>query len=454
MSFEVIVVGGGYTGMIAAAALSRTGARVRVFETAQTTAQAFRGELIHPRGVRGLEQLGLKSALFAKGAVAVTGFAVTPSPTEQASVLHYGIEQGPGLGIDHHAMVMAMREQLADRRNVTISTGLRINDFVRDGARIAGVSDAHGKEHRAQLVVVADGRQSKMRLQLGLEPKIELLSYTVAFGIDGELPHGRMGHVFLGAPGPILAYPYGEGRIRFCVDVPLGAARGKEAMVALLIREYAPVVPAGLRDAMIKSLRDEPFEGCANHSITVPACAAPGVVLVGDAGGCSHPLTASGMTNAMNDVLTLGELMAQSGPTDVALAEYQVRRYDFVRMRELFTDALYEVFRGQDAGSRALQQGVFRYWASSERSRSASMNILSGEEVRVSRFVSEYSRVFRRSAVDVMAKLVRNPVDGTAKLSSLMKTTFARMEVAAERAARRWVDRHRLELHELPPPPA
>ena len=82
------------------------------------------------------------------------------------------------------------------------------------------------------------------------------------------------------------------------------------------------------------------------------------------------------------------------------------------------------------------------------------MNILSGEEVRVSRFVSEYSRVFRRSAVDVMGKLVRNPVDGTAKLSSLMKTTFARMEVAAERAARRWVDRHRLELHELPPPPA
>lgn len=478
MSFEVIVVGGGYTGMIAAAALSRTGAQVKVFEAAQTTAQVFRGELIHPLGVRGLDELGLKAPLFAKGAVAVNGFAVTSGPDAPASVLPYSVEQGSGLGIDHHQMVLAMREQLAARRNVNITTGLRIVDFVRDGARIAGVKDVNGGEHRAQLVVVADGRSSKMRSLLGLEPKITLLSYTVAFGIEGELPHGRMGHVFLGGPGPILAYPYGEGLIRFCVDVPLGAAgaapvqqnaspdrleaqrgtgqgeatrkKGKEAMVDLLTREYAPVVPASLRDAMIAALREEGFEGCANHSISTPACAAPGVVLVGDAGGCGHPLTASGMTNAMNDVLTLGEVVSRSGPSDAALAEYQRQRYDFVRMRELFTDALYEVFRGHDAGSRALQQGVFRYWASSERSRRASMDILSGEDVRVSGFVKEYSRVFRRSAVDVMGKLVRDPRDGTKRLGSLVKTSFARMEVAAERAARRWVERHRLELHQLP----
>ena len=210
------------------------------------------------------------------------------------------------------------------------------------------------------------------------------------------------------------------------------------------------MVPAELREAMLASLRDEPFEGCANHSISTSACAAPGVVLVGDAGGCAHPLTASGMTNAMNDVLTLGELVGWSGPTDAALTEYQRRRYDFVRMRELFTDALYEVFRGHDPGAKALQAGVFRYWASSERSRHASMNILSGEELRISRFVAEYTRVFRKSAVDVLPRLMREPRQGTATLSSLMKTSYGRMEVAAGRATRRWIERHRLELHELP----
>ncbi len=73
--------------------------------------------------------------------------------------------------------------------------------------------------------------------------------------------------------------------------------------------------------------------------------------MVGDAGGCAHPLTASGMTNGMNDVLTLADVLGPRGATNDALNEYQRRRYDFVRMREVFTDALYEVFRGSDAGS-------------------------------------------------------------------------------------------------------
>ncbi len=451
MSIEVIVVGGGFTGMAAAAALSQRGARVRVFEAAHTTDPRFRGELIHPRGVRGLAQLGLKAPLLARGGVAVKGFAVTAHAGAQAMLLPYGETQGLGLGIDHRAMVMTRREEDAARRNVAITTGERIVDFVRDGARVAGVRGADGVEHRAELVVVADGRQSKLRPLLGLEPDVKLLSYTVAFGVKGDLlPHGPMGHVLLGAPGPILAYPFGDGLIRFCVDVPLSAAKGREALVKLLIEQYAPAVPEPLRSAMVRSLLETPFEGCANHSISTSACAAPGVVLVGDAGGCGHPLTASGMTNAMNDVLTLSALVGDRGPDDAALAEYQRRRYDFVRMRELFTDALYEVFRGQDEGSHALQGGVFRYWGSSARSRRASMDILSGEDVRVSHFVAEYSRVFRGSAFEVLKQVAREPRAGTTRMRSLAKTSLGRLGEAFERTARKVVDRYRLQLHVLP----
>ena len=45
MSVEVIVVGGGFTGVIAAAALSKAGAKVKVFEAAVKTDPRFRGEL-------------------------------------------------------------------------------------------------------------------------------------------------------------------------------------------------------------------------------------------------------------------------------------------------------------------------------------------------------------------------------------------------------------------------
>jgi squalene monooxygenase len=456
MALEAVVVGGGFTGMAAAAALSQKGASVTVLEAVPSSGPQFRGELIHPKGVRALEALGLKQALMDAGGVAVHGFAVTPGAGEEAVVLPYAPESGPGLGIDHPMMVKTLRQEVSKRPNVTLTTGVRVVDFVREGGRIVGVKRADGVEHRADLVVVADGRQSKLRPLLGLEPEIKLLSHTVAVAVDGDLlPWGLNGHVFLGAPGPILAYPFGEKRIRFCIDVPSGLAKGKAAYIELLKTQYAPCVPEPLRGALVQALEAGPFEGVANHSISTEACAASGVALVGDAGGCAHPLTASGMTNALNDVLSLAEVVSAEGATDAALETYQRRRYEFVRMRELFTDALYEVFRGHDAGSKGLQAGVFRYWKSSPRHREASVSILSGEDVRVSRFVAEYTRVFGLSAIDLLQKSgFKAPVGETTKrLTSLVRTSVGRLEEALQKTTQKVVDRYRLKLHRVPEAP-
>ncbi len=454
---DVVIVGGGFSGLAAAAALSGQGARVLVLERAQTHDPLFRGELIHPRGVRALNQLGLSDALFEAGGVEVSGFAASPGATGEAVLLPYREGAGPGLGIDHPLMVMTLRREVGARHNVKIVTGQAVSDFTREGERITGVTTAGGASHRADLVVLADGRNSRLRARLGLEPDITLLSYTVAFGVEGtDLPWGMRGHVFLGGPGPILAYPYGHGKVRFCVDVPLGAAKGKQALISYITQSYAPHVPNPLRDAMVKAVTERPFEGCANHSMLTRACAAPGVVMIGDAGGCAHPLTASGMTNGMNDVLTLAETVGARGTSDEALNEYQRRRYDFVRMREVFTDALYEVFRGSDAGSQALQAGVFRYWRRSA-ARRASMDILSGEDVRTKAFVAEYSRVFGTSAVQVLSGVLEQPAlkQRANILKSLTKTSLSRLEVAVQKTAKTFVNRYRLGLHQVPTnPPA
>lgn len=450
---DVVVVGGGFTGLATAAALSGQGARVLVLERAQTYDPHFRGELIHPRGVRALGQLGLSAPLFEAGGVEVTGFASSPGANGAPVVLPYREHGGPGLGIDHPVMVMTLRREVAARPNVKVVTSQAATDFMRAGERITGVISADGTAHRADVVVLADGRQSRLRRQLGLEPDTTLLSYTVAFGVEGTpLPWGLRGHVFLGGPGPILAYPYGAGKVRFCIDVPLGAPKGKQAIVSYITQQYAPQVPSPLREALVDALTHRPFEGCANHSMSTQACAAPGVVLVGDAGGCAHPLTASGMTNAMNDVLTLAEVLGSRGLTDAALNEYQRRRYDFVRMREVFTDALYEVFRGSDAGSMALQAGVFRYWHNSATRRAASMDILSGEDVRPQAFVTEYSRVFGLSAANVLSGVVHDPAlrARAGVLWSLAKTSLVRLETAVNKTARTAVNRYRLELHHVP----
>jgi 2-polyprenyl-6-methoxyphenol hydroxylase-like FAD-dependent oxidoreductase len=429
--------------MTCAAALAAKGYSVTVIESHHGHDPRFRGELIHPKGVRALDSLGLKRPLLEAGGVPVKGFAVTPKAGVEPLLLPYVESWGDGLGIDHHAMVRALRWEVASRPNVTLRQGVPVSEVIEEDGRVRGVKLRGGEVLECALLVGADGRQSRIRKELGLEPEVNLLSFTLVATVKGpKLPWRGFGHVFLGAPGPILAYPYGEDLIRMCIDVPLDAPKGRDGMRQYVREQFAPYVPQPLREAMLESLTSDPFEGCATHSIYTQACAVPGAVLIGDAGGCSHPLTATGMTAAMNDVLVLAQEIGRSGFHDEALKMYQKRRYRFVRARELFTEALYEVFRAHDDGSEALKAGTFDYWRSSRRARDVSMGILSGEHSRPQTFMTEYARVMGRSTLTVWKEPLRT--------RRLLKTSLGRLNRTLERTMSTWMEERQVRLHSLP----
>jgi hypothetical protein len=104
--------------------------------------------------------------------------------------------------------------------------------------------------------------------------------------------------------------------------------------------------------------------------------------------------------------------------TDDALCRYQRRRYRFVRAREAFTHALYDVLRGADPGSLALREGMFAYWSASARARSASIGVLCGDDERVATFALEYVRVVARSGSMVVGSGLADR-DGRAALVRL-----------------------------------
>lgn len=409
---DVVIVGGGFVGCAVAAALATGRRRVVVLEARAGADPRFRGELIHPHGVAVLEGLGLHAPLARAGGLDVRGFAVVPGEGAEAVVLPYDDVAGRpmrGLSMDHHAMVASLRARVRARPGVEIRTGARVTGVVRDGSRVVGVETADGERVLADLTIVAEGRHSKLRGLLGIAQEVRLLSFTAALLLeDVDVPHARHGHVFLGAPGPVLAYSIGEGRVRMCVDIPASAEKGRDAIGALLRSAYAPFVPEPLRGAMLRAASAESLEVCANHAIHTRRCALPGVALVGDSGGCCHPLTATGLTTGLNDVRVLAEeLDASAGGADVdqidaALLCYQRRRYRFVRAREILADALYEVFRGADTGPLAVRNGIIRYWQGSARARMASMALLSGQESRLTMFLAEYARVVGRSAYGVL----------------------------------------------------
>jgi squalene monooxygenase len=396
---DVIVVGGGWVGMVAAAALASASRSVLVLEARAGTDPRFRGELVHTGGVKVLRELGLADALERDGAYRAKGFAVITGRKDETLTLDY--PEGYGLAMDHHEMVRSLRRSAAGRPGVTIRTGQRVMDVVREGDRVVGVKLADGSEVHAALTVVADGRHSRLRPLLGLDGSAELLSFTAAIRVDGvALPEAQHGTVMLSPLGPILAYEVGHEQVRMCVDIPTERAKGtKRDLAKLLTSEYAPHVPEPLRTHMLRAIAEGHVEMCANQEISTDRVAVKGAVIVGDAAGCPHPLCAGGMTVGAQDVASLRDALATvsagsaAAVWDEALLRHERTRYRRSRGREVLARALYDVFLAASEGARALREGMFRYWRASERARTASMGLLAGEDARIASFAREYVTV-------------------------------------------------------------
>ena len=80
-----------------------------------------------------------------------------------------------------------------------------------------------------------------------------------------------------------------------------------------------------------------------------------------------------------------------------------------MRAREILADAMYEVFRGVDDGTRAIREGIFQYWNAAEGNRARSMALLSGHESGLPHFLREYLVVVGMSTSTVLRGGVNDP---------------------------------------------
>jgi 2-polyprenyl-6-methoxyphenol hydroxylase-like FAD-dependent oxidoreductase len=415
--FDVVVVGGGLSGCALATALADGRRRILVLEARKGRNPRFNGELIHPFGVDALDAAGLYEPAKAKGGVDIEGFAVFPGAGQPPSVLPY--REIPdcrphGFAMDHHEMVDALRAETKKRPGVELRFGERVTEVLRKEERVVGVATPSGRV-RAHLVFACDGRHSKIRSLLEVGERARLISYMAAARLPGHrLPRPGYGHILLGAWGPVIVYPIGDNDARTNVDLPADMDRGLSACAALIRREYLPHLEPSVAAAIGAALDSGELEMAANYSITTDDCVVPGAALVGDATGCSHPVTATGMTVGLNDTRLIrraldGVALDDAARVDAALARYGRERNDFVRARQVLSDALYEVFRGDDDGTRAIRAGIFRYWNGSSRSRARSMALLSGHESGLPAFMREYLMVVGASTSSVLKGRVNEP---------------------------------------------
>ena len=399
-------------GASVAAALGELGYAVLVAEPGLDGGKRLAGELIHPPGASDLSQLGLLPSLERAGGVPIRGFAVwpdsieprsdapethrAPGGTEAACVLPYDEVSGladHGLAVEHGAMTDALLRAVAERPHVSVWIGARVTAL--DLADAQGVTvtlsrDGQDVRIRSRLLVAADGGSSHVRAMAGIGSTRTRLSTMVGFAVEGDVPCPGFANVFVG-PVPVLAYQFQAGSVRVMFDLR------KEARGVTPIGvepSHVAVLPEPFRSAVRRAVDSQQPLVSASYSLVPDAVIKGRLVLVGDAAGCCHPLTATGLSVCTRDARRLRQALQERGDdVPAALRRYAGLRAGPQRTRLALASALYEAFSAPTPEMRVLRRGLLRYWARSRRGRAVSMALLSTHESRMGVMATEYARV-------------------------------------------------------------
>ena len=418
--YDVVIIGAGLAGCATARALTAADAgsirRILLVDRYPGVHPRFSGEWIHPRGAAVLDALGFCEPLRKAGAIDVDGFAAFENADATYVDLAYAAIDGErprGLSVHHKVLVRTLRDELRREGRVELVERVVACELRRDSSdRFCGVvfddGDGGTFEVACDLIVAADGKGSTVRKLAGIPDARETIGFTAGVEVrDATLPAPTYAHVMLGAWGPVLAYPIhreADGTVitRVTFDLPRELPVKGEAIKQYLLRAFVPFIPAPLSEQVAAAIlaRKGPLEMAPTVELPAPQAVLPGLVLVGDAAGCSHPITASGMTMGLRDAETLGTqaLRRADAPAgepwldDDALRRYRIDHDRYVPTRQALASAIYEAFRGETEGARAIRRALFDYWQSGPTARRRSMALLSCAELRPVVFLSEYLR--------------------------------------------------------------
>jgi squalene monooxygenase len=386
--FDVVIAGGGFAGLAAAAGLREFGWSTLVVEPGQHAERRLAGELIHPPGMAGLVDLGLCERDGLPGALPIRGFQVYREEGGRAVELPYDLDPQSGLPGNalEHGMIRASLEAAASRLSgVALWRGARVAEVDAsergDVARVT-IARAGTKERVAcRMVVGADGASSSIRRLAGIGHSRRDLSYITGYRVDAAaLPCGGFGNIFMTRYAPVLAYEIGGGQARVLFDCVLSSG---ETPAERRCRDAA-VLPPALRAAVDDAVATQRGLGFVSADVFVDTVAKGRLALVGDAAGSCHPLTASGISVAIGDAVRLRQALRDSdGEICRGIELYAHRRRASQRARRLLASALYEACGREDSAARLIRDGLIDYWELDARGRKASIALLAMSDSRV-----------------------------------------------------------------------
>lgn len=333
--FDVVIVGAGPAGSIAAITLARQGVRVLLLDRARFPRPKLCGDSLNPGAVALLNRLGL-AGFPEHRAVPAAGMIVTgeggvriqaPYPPGVAGRFitrtHLDLwllDQAVAAGVEYHGDTRVAGALLSGGGSVA-------------GVRVAGSFNRH-HDIPARLTIAADGRHSVLAFGLGLaRHPARPRRWAVGGYFTGVAGLTSFGEMHIRAGRYIGVAPLPGGLANACLVTPdLRRLRAHRDLAAVLRSELAhdPLLGPRFADA---ELMERPA-ALGPLAVEADAAGMPGLLLAGDAAGFIDPMTGDGMNFAMRggELAAEAALLALSGETPAPhlwLAAERKREFGF-----------------------------------------------------------------------------------------------------------------------------
>ena len=263
----------------------------------------------------------------------------------------------PNLGfiVDGRALQTQCLRAAAAAGVVCIEAAVEGASTDESGARVS-LSD--GRELRSQLLIAADGTESRTRELLGLRTAGHAYHQDALVAhVRTARPHERTAWQRFLPTGPLALLPLPDGRCSIVWSVArVAAARLRELDPAA----FGVELTAASGDVLGACELTTPLASFPLKLQYAVDYVRPRVVLLGDAAHAVHPLAGQGLNLGLLDCATLAEVLSEGGAGGFFGEHKLLRRYERRRRSEnLLTatalDGLERLFGGDDPLRRRLR---------------------------------------------------------------------------------------------------
>ena len=313
--FDVLVVGAGPAGAVAARQLAAAGARVRIVDRASFPRDKLCGDTLNPGSLAMLSRLDAALArLVSARALAITGMTVTGPGGAAVSADYPGGYTGAALmrrDLDQCLLECAIAAGAQFEPALTVQAPL-----VEVSHRVGGVRVLSGTREydlRARVVVAADGRASRLAAALQLSrfaQSPQRWAYGAYFAdVEGLTTHGEM---HIRKDGYVGVAPLPGNIANVCV------VRSRPNLIAgqqpdtVIARGIGADSALSVRFVRARRISEVSVLGPLAVDSTAAGCA--GLLLAGDAAGFIDPMTGDGLRFAIRG----GELAAQAALVELS----------------------------------------------------------------------------------------------------------------------------------------